>query len=164
MTDYNRFIIEGLIGALSGLPTIIQDITALDWASIADFTADPERFTIREIIAHLAEFDTIFLDRFQRTCTEENPELPGFDEVELARLHRYSELDVSDQYKLFSHRRSSMVAFLNSRSPDDWARTAERPGIGSVNLQQLVTITAMHDNYHIRQLTHWVATAHRKTN
>ncbi len=159
MSDYNRFIIEGLISALSAFPTVIHDVTSLDWRNLADFTADPDRFTVREIIAHLAEFDTIFHDRFQRTCTEDNPELPGFDELELARLHDYKALNVAEQYALFTNRRASMVAFLNNCTQDDWLRTADRPGIGTVNLLQLVTITALHDNYHIRQLTHWVSAA-----
>ncbi|HEX8833513.1 MAG TPA: DinB family protein [Abditibacteriaceae bacterium] len=50
----------------------LRELTALE----ADLRPDPERFTIREIMAHLADWEKIFHERMRRVCAEENPTLP----------------------------------------------------------------------------------------
>ncbi len=161
--NFNRFAIDRLIDSLTCLPGTICDITLLKWDEIADYSPDPDRFSVREIIAHLADFDVIFLDRFIRTCTEQHPTLPSVDEAELAVRHQYATLDTAEQYRLLCERRANMVSFLQQCDEASWARPAERPGIGTVDLQQQLVITAMHDNYHIHQLVHWVAQFHSAT-
>lgn len=144
-----------LFTALSAAPDLFDHLLDGLTPDEADFRPDPKRFTIREIMAHLAEWDAVFLERMQRTCAEEHPTLPGYDEGELAALHNYTATDVTEQCRLFRERRAQLVDFLKARTTEEWQRTADRPEIGIVTLESLALLIPLHDTYHLAQVTQW---------
>ena len=144
-----------LITALSEAPDLFDHLLEGLTLEEADFRPDPKRFTIREIMAHLAEWEPIFLERMQRTCAEDQPILPNLDEGELAAQHNYAASDVNEQCRLFRERRARLVDFLRARTVEDWERTANRPEIGIVTLEALALLIPLHDTYHLAQITKW---------
>ena len=48
--------------------------------AVYDRRPDPDRFTLREMVAHLADWEAVFLDRLSKTRDEENATLQGLDE------------------------------------------------------------------------------------
>jgi len=144
-----------LITALSSGPALFNHLLVDLSPKEADYRPDPDRFTIREIMAHLAEWDVVFLNRIQRICAEEHPTLPGYDEGELALQHNYAATDVAEQCRLFGERRTQLVDFLKGVPNDAWQRTADRPEIGIVMLEALVLLIPLHDSYHTAQVAQW---------
>jgi uncharacterized damage-inducible protein DinB len=146
-----RYLFSALESGPELCATLLEGLTPEE----ADARPDPERFTIREIMAHLAEWEPIFLDRMQRICTEDHPTLEGYDEGALAIEHRYDLTDPMEQLALFREGRSRMVAFLRSRSAEEWSRTGDRPEIGIITLEALALLIPLHDTYHARQIAEW---------
>ena len=144
-----------LMGALEGAPDIFEYILAGVSLEEIDRRPDPERFTIREIMAHLAEWEPIFLERMRRIRNENEPVLPNIDEGQLAIDHDYAHKDLAEQIRLFRAGRAQNVAFLNSLQPSDWQRTGKRPEIGVVTIEAIATLMPLHDAYHIRQICQW---------
>ena len=141
--------------ALTGNPALIENALKDLKAEEVDFRPDPERFTIREIMCHLADWEVVFLERMQRICAEEVPLLPNLDEGQMVIDNDYAHQDTVEQIRLFVERRAKMVAFLNGRSAEDWLRVGNRPEIGMISLHELANIVALHDIYHLQQIVQW---------
>jgi hypothetical protein len=121
----------------------------------ADRRPDPDRFTIREIVSHIAEWEGIFLERMRRICAEDHPTLPGYDEGELAIAHNYAVNNVSEQLAIYREGRRKMVDFLKERADSDWKRTGDRQEIGILTLEALALLIPLHDDYHLIQVNRW---------
>lgn len=146
-----------LFTALDSGPVLVAALLSGLTEKEADRRPDPNRFTIREILAHLADWDPVFFGRMQRTCAEDHPTLPGYDEGQWAIDHKYTQSDWREQLALFTARRQELTAFLRSRAAEDWARTADRPEIGILTLEAQAVLIPLHDSYHLRQIAEWRA-------
>jgi uncharacterized damage-inducible protein DinB len=148
-SSYGRgYVFAALLAAPDLMSRALSDLTPEE----ADRRPDPERFTIREVIAHLADWDPIFLYRMRRMCEDENPTLPGYEPDDLARDHDYAHSNVEDQFAKWQQGRHEMVDFLESLSPGQFQRTAERPEIGQITLQEQTLMIPLHDTYHLIQV------------
>ena len=116
-----------------------------------DDRPDPERFTIREAVAHLADWETVYQERFRAILEETDPLLPNIDEGKRAIERNYASLDPSEQLDLFVSRRTQTVELLKPLPVEAWARKGNRPEIGNVSLVDLVQLLPLHDLYHIKQ-------------
>ncbi|HZT41204.1 MAG TPA: DinB family protein [Chthonomonadaceae bacterium] len=144
-----------LFTALEASPDLFDRLLEGITPEETDARPDPERFTIREVMAHLAEWENVFLARMTRICEEETPLLEGYDEGQLAIEHGYDRTDPLEQCGLFRERRARLVAYLRSRSPEQWQRAGNRPEIGAITLEALAFLVPLHDTYHLHQVQTW---------
>jgi uncharacterized damage-inducible protein DinB len=162
------FVRKYLLAALSGTPDVldrlIKNILADD--PIWDERFDPERFTLREVLAHLADWETVFFERMSRICREDNPELPNCDEGQVAIDHDYAHTDPRDSLATIRAGRERMVAFLREREPSDWQRAGHYlsdipANSGPVTLEAWLAQVAGHDGYHTQQVAQYLALGKR---
>lgn len=146
-----------LFTALEAQPELFAKALAGLTTEEADRRPDPNRFNIREVMAHLAEWEGVFLNRMQRIVEEDRPTLPGYDEGVWAIEHDYASKDPLDQLSLFKEGRQKMVAYLRDRTTADWQRTGDRPEIGVITLEALTLLIPLHDTYHLQQVYQWRA-------
>jgi hypothetical protein len=144
-----------LIGSLEASPIVFSYLLEGLSEEEADRHPDPDRFTIREVLAHLADWELIFQDRLQRTRNEDEPALPWIDEGALAVERDYAHKEVQEQLRLFSERRAATVALLNSLSEGEWQRVAKRENVGRMTMEGLAVLIPLHDAYHQRQIVEW---------
>lgn len=144
-----------LFTALEAAPGLFDHLLRGLTDAEADRRPDPDRFTIREVMAHLADWEPVFLERLTRMRAEDHPTLPGYDEGQWAIDHGYSQTDWREQARLFADRRRDLAAFLRACAPQDWARTADRPEIGILTIEAQALLIPLHDTYHLRQLAQW---------
>jgi uncharacterized damage-inducible protein DinB len=144
-----------LLGALETAPEIFRRLLQNLSDEEADFRPDPERFTLREAIAHVADWDAIFLTRMKRTRDEDTPFLPDIDEGQLALDHGYALLDPMQQVQVLAERRALLVDFARGLAPEEWQRVAVHERAGRLTLEGLATLVALHDTYHVRQAVQW---------
>jgi hypothetical protein len=116
-----------------------------------DFRPDADRFTLREMIAHLADWNDVFLGRFQRTLKEHEPLLPNCDESQFAIDHDYAHSDPQKNLARFAQSREGLNQFIKDLKPEDWDRVAEREGVGKITLSQHIALMVGHDGYHLCQ-------------
>ena len=150
-----------LISALSGTPDVVErllkDVHADDprW----DFRPDPQRFTLREIVAHLADWEPIHLERISRIQEEENPILPDMDEGKMALDNDYSHSDPHGSLEWLRGGRQKLVQQLDMMNPEQWTRPGFRETIGDITIEVLVAFIVAHDGYHTRQVAQWLVLA-----
>lgn len=92
-----HYALEGLTATPAILTHLIDPVTAEIW----DRRVDPERFTLREVLAHLADWEPIWMERLERMHAEKEPLLPDLDEGERAKQKDYAHADVGNSLKRF---------------------------------------------------------------
>ena len=116
-----------------------------------DRRPDPDRFTLREMVAHLADWDGVFLGRMTQTRDEENATLRGLDEGQVAIDHDYAHADPQECLMRYEAGREKIVAFLRALSPEQWGRVGTHTEVGPISLEAQAVLIAVHDGYHRQQ-------------
>ena len=148
---YTLLALEGTPDVLAGLLKNLPADSPL-W----DESPDPERFTLREMLAHLADWEPIWKERVARTLAEDKPFLPNKDENQMAIDHDYAKQDPLANLARFRAGREAFIALLKTISEGDWERTAMREGIGEMSLDSMASMILAHDGYHTRQSADWI--------
>ncbi|MES2459808.1 MAG: DinB family protein [Armatimonadota bacterium] len=144
--------VKYLLCPLAGMP---QTITALlRDVTVEELDARPfaDRFTLREAIAHLADWEGVWLGRIQKIATEESPFLPGYDEGQWAIDHDYAHSNFEEQMAKIVSGREAMVNFLLGLEMPAWQRLGNHGELGPVSLFELAVVITGHDGYHVQQI------------
>lgn len=143
------YLFTGLELAPVAFSRIIRTIPAerLDEAVVAG------RFTPREVIAHLAEWEPIMRNRVRTAVERPGSTVEVFDEGRMAVAARYHESDPVEQLRILTHERSRTIEYLRGLSRDDLQRAAFHPERGEQTAEDFANTFLGHDLYHIEQLT-----------
>jgi hypothetical protein len=134
-------------------PLTVRRLVELIPAHRRDERLIPERFTPREIIAHLADWEPILLQRMKTAYETPGTTIEVYDEEEMARLNRYDLKDPLEQAELFIKHRCVTADFLRNLQPDDWKKTVWHPERGVLSIEDQANLLIGHDLYHIEQLS-----------
>ncbi len=146
------YVMQGLAGTPYVVDRLLLDAGETDF----DRKPYPERFTIREVMGHLADWEGVWLERIVRMRDGEHPFLPGYDEGQWAIDHDYAHMDVREQQARFRQGCEDLVAALNSLSPERWERTASHGEWGHVTIECVAARVLGHDGYHTQQISEWL--------
>lgn len=109
----------------------------------------PGKWSTLEVVAHLADFEVIGVDRLAVVIAETDPSLPGRDEQQYIARLAYDRRDFAEQLQLIELCRRHMTRLL--RTLDDSALT--RRGIhseaGPLSLEQLLDRVTRHIEHHV---------------
>jgi hypothetical protein len=150
-----------VLTALGGTPGVIQGLLgglAADdpaW----DLHPYPERFSLREMLAHLADWEVFWYERATRTIHEEHPFLENRDENRIASDRNYAHADPLESLARFQAGRTKLMELLTSPPDAAWSRTAHREGLGDMTLEEQAIMSLAHDGYHTRQAAEWLELA-----
>lgn len=148
------YLLIDLESAPEVLARLLADVTD---PAVYDRRPDPDRFTLREMVAHLADWEKVFLQRLTQTRDEENATLQGLDEGQVAIENDYAHADPQECLARYSMGRSKIVAFLRELSPEQWSQSGTHTEVGPISLEGQVVLIAAHDGYHRQQLLEWTA-------
>lgn len=119
----------------------------VDW----DARPDPDRFTLREMAAHLADWEPIWLERVTRIRVEDNPFLSSVDEGVLCAQRDYASLDPNESLSRYRQGRDALVGAVRAMPEEVWTRKAHREFVGDVDFLQQIAMIVGHDGYHLKQ-------------
>ncbi len=152
LSEYIRnYLIHGLRASPFVVERLLRDATEED----LDRRPEPDRFTIREVVAHLADWDTIWQERITRMRKEDEPFLPDIDEGELAVEHDYSHTNLREQLSRFHRERAKLADLVAGMEAAEWSRNGRR-NWGSFTIAEMVAMVLGHDGYHTRQIDQWL--------
>jgi hypothetical protein len=151
-SSYGRYIHDALQSNAFVIAQLLRDLPADSprW----DARPDPKRFTLREMVAHLLEFDEVCRERFERMIREDKPELPNWDEDEAAK--HYAKREAVHDLEVLQDSRRALAAWLEGLSDKEWQMTGSRPGVGTFSVGEGVALMLGHDAYHLRQAVEWL--------
>lgn len=144
-----RPLLDYVVNGLEAGPRVQSALLAgeVNW----DRRSEPDRFTLREMVAHLADWEDIWAARVQRFLTEEHPMLESIDEGQIAVERDYASQEPLANLARYGAGREALVAKLRALPIEAWARTGHRQFVGDLTLFELAALIAGHDSYHLKQ-------------
>jgi len=110
----------------------------------------PGKWSVREIISHLADAEVVFAFRLRQTLAEDHHVIQPFDQDVWAK--NYASYDVGSALAALAAVRAWNLALIRSVKPADLAKQVTHPERGTMTFQTIVETMAGHDRNHLRQL------------
>ena len=117
-----------------------------------DFTPAPGKWSIRQIIAHLADAEMVMAHRFRQVIAEKNPTIVAFDQDAWAKNLDYARRKPKQSLETFRRMRAENHELLKELPESAFARTGNHTERGSITLLQIVEGAAQHAESHARQM------------
>jgi DinB superfamily len=118
----------------------------------ADTDEKRDRWSVRQIVCHLADTEAVCAMRFRQVIAEDNPSMPGFDGAAWARSLDYEKRKISQVLEIVRVLRASNYELLNSLPPATYERAGTHSEMGNVTLLDLLRTYAEHLEGHVRQV------------
>jgi uncharacterized damage-inducible protein DinB len=127
------------------------------YAAVDDMTDEhlnakpiPGKWSTRQVICHLADFEPIYAGRMKRVIAERHPTFFGGDPDKFAAGLSYERRSVSDELALLSAVRRHMATILRELRAEDFQRTGNHSEAGLMTLETLLRSIAEHVPHHLR--------------
>ena len=140
-------ILEALESQLRQTMTLFSGKSERD----GDFRYKPDKWTVKEVLGHLADTERIFGYRALCIARCEKAPLPGFEQDDYVRAGRFNERKLADLVKEFADVRRNSLALFRSLDAEAWLRrgTANK---NEITVRALAFIIAGHELHHRRFL------------
>lgn len=134
---------------LAGPEELRQAIAGMTAAEI-DAAPIPGKWSTRQVICHIADFEPVYADRMKRVIAEENPPLLGGDPDVFAERLAYEQRDLEEEFQLMTAVRQHTARILKSLSADQFQRTGIHSRDGELSLATLLDRITHHIPHHIQ--------------
>ncbi len=117
-----------------------------------DFTTAPGKWSIRQIIAHLADTELVFAHRLRQVIAEDQATLVAFNQDAWAQNLDYSRRKPKQSLESFRRLRAENHELLKDLPETAFARAGNHTERGPVTVLQIVEGAANHTESHARQM------------
>jgi hypothetical protein len=112
----------------------------------------PDKWSIAEIIAHLADTEIVIGWRVRSILAAPGTPIQAFDQDAWAAAGNYAKRDPRKSIEQFRAVRDANLALYKSLSPDQWKHFGMHAERGEENLTRILRMMAGHDVNHISQI------------
>jgi hypothetical protein len=120
--------------------------------SEVDYAPEPGKWSIRQIVAHLADAEIVATMRLRQILAEENPKLQAWDQDAWVKNLDYARRKPSQSLETFRRIRGENYDLLKDLPESAFERAGVHSERGPVTLLQLLQLTAEHAESHATQL------------
>jgi hypothetical protein len=113
-------------------------------------TPAPGKWSIREILCHLADCEMVFAFRIRQTLAEPHHVVQPFDQDVWAKP--YAAYTAKAALDTFAVVRDWNLALLRSLAPDAFQKPMTHPERGTMTLETVIETMGGHDLNHVRQI------------
>jgi uncharacterized damage-inducible protein DinB len=143
--DCSQLIEEYLAG-----PRKLRDAIAGMTADDLDARPIPGKWSTREVVCHVADYEPVYADRMKRVIAEDEPTLLGGDPDAMAARLGYAKRDLEEELALMELVRQQMARILRSLKAEDFQRKGIHSVRGPVSLERLLQQITEHISHHVR--------------
>jgi hypothetical protein len=140
------------VAVLRDTSATVQRILEAVPAEIVTRPEAPGKWSMRDVMAHLADSELVGGFRLRMILAHDRPRLIGYDQDLWANRLRYSEVAVKDALEQFTALRRGNLRLWQGLDPADLVRVGLHSERGEESLEQLRRLYAAHDLLHLRQL------------
>ena len=112
----------------------------------------PDRWSVVEIIAHMAEDELSSSWRYRQMIEHNGAPLLGFDQDLWAKLGEYQSWEPQDALAMYRLLREANLRLLEKLTPEQWESAGVHSERGALTVRQLARHMAAHDINHIKQI------------
>jgi uncharacterized damage-inducible protein DinB len=143
--DHSTLIEEYLAG-----PDLLRQVVAGMEQEQFDARPVPGKWSTREVVAHIADFEVVYADRMKRVIAEEQPTFFGGDPDRFANRLDYAGRNIAEELELIAAVRRQVAGILRSLPADGFQRTGNHSEDGPMSLEQLLRNITNHIPHHVR--------------
>jgi hypothetical protein len=134
--------------AYQRLLSALEDFPPEMW----QFRPAPERWTIHEIVVHIADSEANSYVRCRRILAEPGSTVLGYDEEKWARTLAYHDQSTDDALELFKWLRHKSYTLIRDLPATVWSNTVNHTEIGIMTMDDWLDIYERHIPEHIEQM------------
>jgi hypothetical protein len=117
-----------------------------------DFKPAPEKWSVRQIVCHLADSEAVGVMRLRMVAAQDNPALGAYDQEAWADNLDYGRRKISKALETFRQLRNENHELLKGLPETAFDRTGTHVERGKVSLLELVRGDAEHVEGHVKQI------------
>jgi len=133
-------------------PELLAVVLTGVYGEETDFAPSPGKWSIRQIIAHLADGELVAAQRFRQVIAEDDPRLEAFDQDAWARNLGYARRQPKQALESFRRLRSDNYELLKELPEAAFERKGVHSERGPVTLREMLEYFAGHAENHARQM------------
>lgn len=134
---------------LAGPQQLRQAIAGLTPEQL-DATPVPGKWSTRQVVCHIADFEPVYADRIKRVIAENEPKLFGGDPDVFAARLAYAQRDIEEELQLIEAVRRHVARILKTLPPAKFERRGHHSVDGPVTLATLLERITNHIPHHVR--------------
>jgi uncharacterized damage-inducible protein DinB len=112
----------------------------------------PGKWSTRQVICHLADFEPVYADRMKRVIAEDQPPLRSGDPDVFAARLAYEARDIGEELDLIRAVRAHTVRILRTLPESAFERTGVHSTDGPRTLRRLLEQITNHIPHHVRTI------------
>ena len=140
------------ISLLGKTPQLLETLLGDLPEELMHWKPAPDRWSISEVLAHLAALEQVYAERALRMVAEDAPPLAKYDLAGASTRGDYSQGSAGENLALFTRTRRSTLAMLTGLPSSAGARTGVHSELGTITLAHMLNEWANHDLGHLRQI------------
>ena len=110
----------------------------------------PGKWSTRQVVCHLADFEPIYADRMKRSIAEDEPTIFGGDPNAFATHLAYEQRDIEEELLMIESIRKHVARILRTLPPDAFQRKVNHSEDGPITLQSLLEHITNHISHHVQ--------------
>jgi uncharacterized damage-inducible protein DinB len=139
---------DGLItDYLAGPQTLRQAVAGMTQEQL-DARPIPGKWSTREVVCHIADYEPVYADRMKRVIAENEPAISGGHPDAMAARLAYGSRDVEEELVLIEVVRKQMGRILRALKPEDFQRRGIHDKRGPMTLATILERVTGHIPHH----------------
>ena len=137
-----------LAGTPARLRLLVESATAAELA----WTSSPDRWSIAQIVAHLADSEIVGAWRIRTVLARDGCTLQAYDQNQWAAAFGYAAVDPAEALAVFTSVRASTLALLGRVDAARLEHAGHHQERGREPIRHIMTMYAGHDLNHLAQI------------
>jgi uncharacterized damage-inducible protein DinB len=147
--DCARLSIERLIELYAAGSTELAEVLFGLRAEQLHTRVAPGKWSILEVLCHIADSELIYAESFRRVLVEDSPTLFNLEPDDFERGLLYDKRDPHEEIALINTIRSQTARILRNIPDGDWERRGIHSTDGALTLRQLIERVTSHIPHHV---------------
>lgn len=134
---------------LAGHQTLRQAVAGMTNEQL-DARPIPGKWSTREVVCHITDYEFIYADRMRRVITEDEPVICGGNPDALVARLAYGSRDIEEELALIELVRKQMARILRALQPEDFKRRGIHDKRGPMTLATVLERLNGHIPHHLQ--------------
>lgn len=144
----DRKPLDVLGSTVETLGSLLADTTEAQ----TQYKTQPDKWSARQIFAHLAEGEMVLSVRLRQILAETGTAITAYSQDKWAEIGRYESIPCHSSLELLTPIRRFNMRLLRSLSPEQFSRFGMHEERGRETITDMVRIWAGHDLNHLQQI------------
>jgi len=161
MNETSQQYVERILGNLEGkdalkvlktTPKKIKQLINGVKKTVLAKKPSPERWSVAEIVAHLAETELVLGWRYRSIAEKNGVVIQSFEQDDWAKNSRYGKSNVEEMLEMYSVLRNANLNFLAGLPKEKFENYGMHQERGKETIAHLINLEAGHDLNHFKQI------------